>query len=490
MDIRLYPRPVPTSAAHSAAGDRLQVWIGVSGVAAPPPVRWWLNGNPVAPSPVVPLGSVRSPAVVSSAAPRAFAGVYEFTGLRPESLYRVRVESGGREASLEMRTLPDQLSTEANHPFHVLLVSCYYQPEDRNELVSAVVGQLKGALRPHLTLLLGDQVYLDLPTLTDYKDDTAWLAAWFERDYVRNWHGPGGLGAVLSSAPCISIPDDHEYWNNAPHYSPVVGNSLSAGGRQRWRAAAEMLYRGFQLPASLEFGDSFILDIPPLSFFLADSRSRRSENRSQAMTPEARQALKEWCDRVAREKLFGVFATGQSLYDEPVGSLTGRVADYALANYGDYPEIVRLLTSIPDRGQPILCLTGDVHWGRVTKGVDVKTGQGALYEVISSPSALVSSVGLDQFKKVGGLLGGLFGKPDPWPRHAPPAKPPDFLAMPVRNKQYRSAELRGQPGDQVVLLSFMRAGYGVDVRVTYYPIHEDARVRQPIAVGPLHLRPL
>ena len=62
--------------------------------------------------------------------------------------------------------------------------------------------------------------------------------------------------------------------------------------------------------------------------------------------------------------------------------------------------------------------------------------------------------------------------------------------MQVFDKRYQSNELYGQPGDQVVLLSFTRAGHGVDVGVTYYPIHEEAHVRQPIAVGPLRLRPL
>ena len=490
MDMRLYPRPVPAMTAHQPAGDRLHIWIGVFGVTTPPPIQWLLNGTPITPTTLVALHSVRSAELVPSTSPRAFTGVYEFAGLQPESSYTVKAQSGIQQASIAVRTLPNQLPTDSNKPFHVLLVSCYYQPEDRNELVSAVISQLKGTLRPDLTLLLGDQVYLDLPTLTDYKDDTRWLAEWFERYYVRNWQGPGGLRAILSSAPCISIPDDHEYWNNAPHSSLVVGNTMSAGGRQRWRTAAEMLYRGFQLPVPLQLGDPFILDIPPLSLFLADSRSQRSESRSQAMTPQARQALLAWCNRVSEEGLFGVFATGQSLYDEPVGSVKGSVADYSLSNYADYSEIIRMLMSIPEHGRPILCLTGDVHWGRVAKCVDVKTGRDALYEVISSPSALVSSIGVDQIKIAGEFFGDLFGKSDPWPRHSNPDTPPDFLAMQVLNKQYRSHELHGQPGDQVVLLSFTRAGHGVDVRVTYFPIHEDAQLRQPIAVGPLRLRPL
>lgn len=489
MEIRLYPRPVPAS-AHTPAGDRLHIWIGIFGVTAAPPIQWFLDGAPATPTIVEVLNSVRSAKLVSSVLPRAFTGVYEFTGLRPNTFFTIKVKSGADEASIEVRTLPDQLPNEANEPFHILLISCYHQVEDRNEMVNAVIDRLSGTLKPHLTLLLGDQVYLDLPWLTNFKDDTTWLANRFESCYARNWQGPGGLTAALSSAPCISIPDDHEYWNNAPHWSFQVENTKSPGGRKRWRTAAEMLYEGFQLPVPLKLGDPFILDIPPLSFFLADSRTHRTGDRSQSMTPQARQALQAWCDRVAQDKLFGVFATGQSVYDEPVGKWKGTLQDYSFSNYRDYPDIITMLTSIPNRGQPLLCLTGDVHWGRVTKGVDVKTAREALYEVISSPSALVTFSGKDQSRKFVAVLGGLFGKKDPWPRHDAPKQPPDFLAMQTLNKQYHSDEWHGQTGDQVTVLSFSRAGSGVDVLVTYYPIHEDSQMRQPIVRGPLHLRPL
>jgi len=490
MDCRLYPRPVPITTPDRAAGNRLQIWIGLFDVTAAPPLQWLVNGTPAAPTSIAPLGAVRDARLVAADVPRAFSGIYEFAGLQPDTSYTFTADVGGERVSVAARTLPNELPAGLNNALHVLLVSCYYQPEDRSELVSAVIRRLSGSVAPQLTLLMGDQVYLDLPTLTDFEDDAAWLAGWFEGYYTRNWRGPGGLTAILSSAPCISIPDDHEYWNNAPHFSPIVGNTKSVAGRERWRTAAEMLYRGFQLAAPLGVGDPFILDIPPLSFFLADSRSRRNEDRGQTMTPQVIQALQAWCDRMAQERLFGVFVAGQSLYDTPVGTLKGSVADYSLANYADYPDMIRALMSVPDRGLPLLCLTGDVHWGRVTQCVDVSLARNVLYEVISSPSALVSSVGIDQWKKVGGFLGGLFGKRDPWPRHSNPEKTPDFLATDVLDKRYRSDDLYGQTGDHVVLLSFTRAGIGVDVRVTYYPIHQDTRVEQPISVGPLLLRPL
>ena len=62
--------------------------------------------------------------------------------------------------------------------------------------------------------------------------------------------------------------------------------------------------------------------------------------------------------------------------------------------------------------------------------------------------------------------------------------------MNVLGKQYASRYLDDQTGDQVTLLSFTRSGYGVNARVTYYPIHPIIEMRQPkIVDAPLQLRP-
>ena len=489
MDIRLYPRPLPTTAEHPKAGRQLHMWIGVFGASADPVLSWFVNGSPSNPIPIVPLGRIRSIDNPPSGLTRNLSGVYEFKDLEPDREYRIRVSSDHEEASIDVHTLPDELFTDSSQAFNVLLVSCYYQPEDKKALVSAVVDKLNGAQRPHLTLLLGDQVYLDLPTLTDFKDDPKWLETLFETYYVRNWQGPGGLCSILASAPCVHIPDDHEYWNNAPHSSPWVGNSYSPEGRQNWRRAAETLYQAFQKHAGLRLGEPFILDIPPLSFFLADTRSQRTENRAQLMDTPAKQALKSWCERLVRDRLFGIVATGQSLYDEPAGTAKGKVVDYSLSDYGDYPEIMGYLKTVPEKGSPLLCLTGDVHWGRMTKSIDVKANRDAFYEIISSPSALVATAISDQLLKAGSAIGDLFGKSTPWPRHADFKKAPDFLAMDVLGKSYASRYLNDQTGDQVTLLSFTRSGYGVNVRVTYYPIHPIIEMRQPKIVDPpLQLR--
>lgn len=90
-------------------------------------------------------------------------------------------------------------------------------------------------------------MYLNLPTLRNFRGDTKWLAGKFESDYTANWRGPGGYSEILHAAPSASIPDDHEYWNNAPHNSPIVWQSNVEPSRNNWWTAARTMYEAFQL---------------------------------------------------------------------------------------------------------------------------------------------------------------------------------------------------------------------------------------------------
>src|SRR5258707_13942556 len=58
--------------------------------------------------------------------------------------------------------------------------------------------------------------YTTLFRSKDFLDDKKWLADKFEQDYSLNWRGPLAYTNVLAAAPSISLPDDHEYWNNYP----------------------------------------------------------------------------------------------------------------------------------------------------------------------------------------------------------------------------------------------------------------------------------
>ncbi|MCZ7557495.1 MAG: hypothetical protein M5R41_13935 [Bacteroidia bacterium] len=485
MNIILHPRAAPA--------DRIRVWIGAFQATTEAQLTWFLDSVPVTPTVLRPLSSVRHntmlpPGVNPSGVRRVFSGVYEFNGLQPDTLYTIAVHAGGSGASINVRTLPDRVPALLDGTFNVLLVSCFHRDEDPAGLAGSIVSQLPVTVKPHLSILMGDQVYLDLPTLRNFPDDEVWLAQKFESDYAANWQGSPGYAQILATAPSVSVPDDHEYWNNYPHPSPMIGNSLTANGRNRWRRAALAMYEGFQLPYPAELRQPFTLNVAPLSFFIPDMRSLRGEGRESTMHPDALQRMSDWVDEVIARRDYPVFVSGQSLYSEAVGGFAGAVADYELPNYADYAPVMRQLARLADAGLPAFCLTGDVHWGRVTQTRDVRTNRTAVFEIISSPTSLVTTVGFDQVSAVGAWFSRLFGKPKAWPRHSDAAKPPDFLASDVLAERFRCDMLHGQRGNHVALLQFARNGTSMNFRVTYVPISRDSTLGKPVVVGPFQLR--
>ncbi|WP_447978575.1 hypothetical protein [Candidatus Nitrospira bockiana] len=158
MSLVLYPRV--------ASSGKLRVWVGAfNRTTAPADLQWEIAGIP---SPAVvavrPLSSVRPDGpggMVGRGEPRAFSGVYEFDGLQPGTVYDMALRTEDETAHLTTRTLPAEVPRRFGETFNVLLISCFHQAEDRGGLAGTVVSQLKAASKPHLTLLLGDQVYLD-----------------------------------------------------------------------------------------------------------------------------------------------------------------------------------------------------------------------------------------------------------------------------------------------------------------------------------------
>jgi hypothetical protein len=472
----------------------LRLWVCASSYpfAAPPQLQWKVNGAEAQPTVLRMLEPVLPAAWRSASTQTTYTGVYEFKGpaFKPDQVYAVEVSDAspdGPRVAVRYRTLPEQVPPDlGDAAFNVLLVSCFHAAEDRGGLAGEVVSQLKAELQPNLTLLMGDQVYLDLPTMMDFKDGSAWLARHFEQDYLANWTGETGYRKVLAAAPSVSIPDDHEYWNNYPHVSPFIENTYSEQGRRHWTAAARRLYDAFQQPYPEGIEQAVELNVEPLAFFMLDTRTFRRENRSACVHPAVRQQFSRWVDRVIEEKQFGVIVSGQSWFDEAAKGLNGAVGDRTLANYADYPFFVGKLEQLAKAGRPVLCLTGDVHWGRVFEAHNRFMAPGKLLEVISSPSSLVSTTGKDQIGKATSWVKGLFGKADPWPRHADALDPPSHV---LSNAFDSGKPLYKQKGNHVVVLSFRRSGFGLKLQVVYQEIRPagnpaPARYLDPISLSP------
>jgi hypothetical protein len=100
--------------------------------------------------------------------------------------------------------------------------------------------------------------------------------------------------------------------------------------------------------------------------------------------------------------------------------------DYLMPNYGDFAHITATLGKLAEAGLPVILITGDVHWGRVAGIRDARTGRESIFEIISSPTSLASSVGKDQLVAVRHAV---TGQTNAWPRHSPRAPVPDFLCL-------------------------------------------------------------
>lgn len=467
----LHPRAAPTGT--------LRVWMGMFDAdAAPPNVAWTLDGVSVAAVPVRPL----APAHVHGS--RSYTGVYE---LAVPALPRVQHRIVARAASssspeLVVRSVPN--SIPSSDWLRILLTSCYHQAEDSAGLAARTCQNIPSAEHPDLTLLMGDQVYLDLPTLRNFPDDEAQLAAQFEVDYRKNWDHDGGLAGILDSAPSVCCPDDHEYWNNFPHSSPIIQNSFSELGRKRWKSAADQAFDAFQVAAPAQRGDGVEVDIAPLSVIVLDQRSHRHDDCSATLTPAGLAQLNAWVDRLISERKFGAVVTGQSLLDKPVGNFEGKVADRMLSNYGDYGAVVGALERLAKAGRPVLLLTGDVHWGRIT--AIKQGGRTRFYEIVCSPSSLVSTIGADQLKTLGAGFTAFFGgEVNRWPRHTEAPTPEPYFAPQVFGKTYTTEVLHKQQGDQLATLALRRAAGALEAKVTYYEIHESPK--RPVKTIPLGL---
>lgn len=495
-DLILYPR-APAHAASEEQQVSLRVWVGAFNRTGAPALRWSLNGDEMsggdAPAALRAIKSVRPdgmlpPGTKSENWRRAFTGVYEFTklksgaALQPDTAYAVTVtDDQNNSFELPTRTLPAQVPQALDRWFNVLLVSCFHQAEDRTGLAGVVAADIKARLKPHLTLFLGDQVYLDLPPIKDFPDHEAWLADNFEKDYRRNWQGPTGYSQVLAVAPGAYVPDDHEYWNNYPHWASIIQNTWSEDGRARWERGAQAMFEGFQLTPPARLGDPVVLDVEPLSFFIADTRSKQDRKREHALSPAAFAEMERWVGRVIERKQTGVFVGGQSLFVKQPSYLAGRFEDAELPDYKDFNKILKLVERLAAAGRPLLCITGDVHWGRVLTAHDRTTAREAIHEVISSPASLVTTP-----PTFGGILANLFGTSNPWPRHHEAGEP--FSNHSALGGRFASTTVRHkQKGNHVALLSFRQTGGGLEVRIKYFPIHRDQKHNAPVESQKLYL---
>ena len=484
----LHPRAAPS--------DRLRVWLGVLLQRDEPRLTWYLDGAVTNPTPVRRLARAydRYPQPGYTG---VMTGVYEFSGLDPATIHRVQVRVGDAENSdaLQVRTLPAKLGDE---PFRVLLGSCYAYETDRTGLASQLVASLRP--RPDLIFLLGDQVYLDQPVLESFTADEATLAQRFEAKYIANWtipagRAPNGYARILDAAPSASIPDDHEFWNNYPRISAAVPATMRRNVRESWKNAALAMYGAFQRNDSAT--KSEIIDIDPLSFFLMDNRTSRSETNTRTMSPQTLTDFDEWTRRVAGSQTIPVLITGPSIFQDRKSDFAADAFDSNLANYDDFMEIMSRLQLMARAGNPVLLLTGDVHYARILQA-DLKLTQlmrpgGSMYEVISSPTSLVNMPFRDQWsdaaRRVGNILHRKTVPAGRWKKASIPGedKALDHFSSDLRFDTKYPTDRETQRGDHVTVLSFRRTNLGVKLTVTYHAVPKPETEGNRLGDAPVEL---
>ena len=258
----------------------LRVWLGVFDAEPPHRLEWSLDGAPVPDEDVVarrPLELARSgaPEIVSR------TGVFDLEIAGARKAYDVAVRaiwpSGRTETSNVLSTwpLPRSIPTGLGETFNVLLVSCFYEPNDGG-IGDVVASSLKGPNRPDLVLTVGDQVYLDNPWAKAFHWTETGFAKSFELKYRKNWQG-SRYANILRAGPVAGIPDDHEYWNNYPQPGIIWPmTNFGSVGRDNWERAARSMFDAFQLAEPDRY--SYELDVEPLSFFMMDNRTFRQRD--------------------------------------------------------------------------------------------------------------------------------------------------------------------------------------------------------------------
>ncbi|MBN8432225.1 hypothetical protein JF535_15355 [Microbulbifer salipaludis] len=397
---------------HGYAGEgRTRVWVGDIGGAQPVATaeRLWLRCEPVASEgAAVPLFESRCRDIpmhldrkaeglrytllsVPTAAGCSYRlSLWQFcdTGA-PVLLARGRCE--GQPASLTQR-------------FNLWFGTCFYRHTDHGALAEAFTG-LPEAYRPNVSVLGGDQVYLDTAyanrgwvltpgfgsanfsplALRSETNIRRKLRRIFSREYRKTWRG--GLRQLLSAGQHYFLAGDHEFWNDYPNPPGFLPTLWSAKVRHIWRDCARQLFDAYQLPdiqtcSRFDIGDD-------LSFFVLDTRLQRGRGRDGQFTDAATlERLQQW--------LTGLRCPGVLVLPAPVltrWQSSGKrslmvklgLGDHTLADTGQYETLVRALNACP---QDVLIVAGDVHFSRLAR---FELNGKKVLEVVSSPLSCLPS---------------------------------------------------------------------------------------------------
>lgn len=322
-----------------------------------------------------------------------FLGTAVFDGLAPNTRQVLQLGNQGSDAVLDeawVRTWPERLKGR-DDPFCLLLGSCFSKVSKSGNNVRGLAESLKDARLPHLKLLCGDQVYLDIPVLELIPSAKDEMETFIVDKYLTNWsprRDDAQFGKLLRRGTNLFLSDDHEFWNNYPFpliYSVTLDKGLGGAERAAWfaeaaRAALAAFQRVDTALRSFRIGGGR----EAVNLFALDGRVQRDKGTERAHPKEALRALKEGLRASSGP---AIVCLSQPLLQPAAGHLgricRKKVTDLVLSDLTDFPELVDALAACP---HDILLLSGDIHGGRIAS---VARTRGKIVEVIASPLSLV-----------------------------------------------------------------------------------------------------
>lgn len=287
----------------------------------------------------------------------------------PGALYEVTIPELGRP--VHWRTLPATLPAEG---ISLLIGSCFWLNDDKDGFYSSAVRELTIRERPIFKVLMGDQLYVDVwPPLP------GGMPRNLAEKYERYW-GDGPYRELLVACPTVVSCDDHEFWNDFPEPQVHIPFSWERHAKTAGPALAE-LYDAYQAALNPDAKRWYTIEVPPVSFFVADTRSNRTRDTApdpKLMLEDQWQALEQW----ARD----LQGPGVLVLPQPLLKAGGSKTDRTLV---DFKESDRLGAIFHAATHDILILTGDIHTGRLSRA-EIPDRPGAVYEFVASPSSMVT----------------------------------------------------------------------------------------------------
>lgn len=317
-----------------------------------------------------------------------FTGVFELTGLAPDTTYAFRVRCGSSASGTPgrsrrytpnagaFRTAPSPGTVVG---FTFLLASCNLHslggicsPDPAFERIGKFIGENNAAFMLHV----GDQIYYDVPVLFKLPDLDE-----YRDKYHDAWGESAPTQAVLARIPHYMILDDHEISNDFHN-----DMELDSGTIDFKKEVALKAYREYQhIHNPQTFGSAplyYTFERAHAGFFVLDARSERYQK------PPGNQMIGE--EQLAR--FFGWLSSSPARVKFVatcvpfVGEARNTMDKWADRPYR--PQRDRIVDFIAEKQiQNVIFLTGDMHNSYCAR-MDIRrpgVGSIALHELMSSP---------------------------------------------------------------------------------------------------------